>query len=287
MLAPLSDKSLLQSWEARLQLSFRPAPHDVQRTQLFHQHRGPLRIQKALYPEGDAACHAILIHPPGGIAAGDDLGLTIDVQDQAHAVITTPGAAKWYGSQPVGDIKASARQQIDCDLEGHLEWLPQESIMFNHAVVHSAINVRAAAQSSMFGWDTLIFGRSESGESFDQGSFRQVLRVELDQQLAWKDQLVLQGKDALFQSPIGLRGFHALATCWAICPKHQPWQESDLSSLRKAQPHIAWTQLHARLIVGRSLGMPLDLRARLLDAWGVFRPRLFQRKAVPLRIWST
>jgi urease accessory protein len=282
MLAPVSDKSSLLPWEARLNLSFRCDPTQQSRTQLFHQHSGPLRIQKALYPEGSDLCHAILIHPPGGIAAGDDLGIQMTVDPAARALITTPGAAKWYGS--TGQI---ARQQIEMDIQGDLEWLPQESIIFNSAVVQSAIRMRADKAARGFGWDTLIFGRSACGESFDTGSFRQVLELHLDHQLVWKEQLALQGGDPLFASPIGLRGFHALATCWAIRPAHAAWQAHELAALRSAEGALAWTQLHPRLLVGRALGAPPQLKERLIAAWQVVRPMLFGRLAVPPRLWAT
>ena len=282
MLAPLLDKSLLLPWEARLDLSFRHASSPQSRTQLFYEHSGPLRVQKALYPEGPDLCHAILIHPPGGIAAGDDLGIQVKIDPKAQGLITTPGAAKWYGSS--GQV---ARQQIVLDIQGDLEWLPQESIVFNTAVVESFITLRAQANARSFGWDILIFGRSASGESFDQGSFRQVLKVYLQNHLAWKEQLVLQGSDELFASPIGLRGFHALATCWAIRPEEAPWQAQELAALRGGQDSLAWTQLHPQLIVGRGIGSPLNLKAGVARAWQLVRPMLFDRAAVLPRIWAT
>ena len=81
------------AWHASLALRVRDA---VGRSLLASEHRGPLRVQKALYPEGDTPCHAVLLHPPGGIAGGDALELNVEVQSGAQALITTPGAAKWY-----------------------------------------------------------------------------------------------------------------------------------------------------------------------------------------------
>ena len=80
-------------WEAKLELSYE---RRGDRTVLVRRaHRGPLVVQKSLYPEGDGVCQNVIVHPPAGIVGGDRLALEVEVGECARAQITTPGAAKW------------------------------------------------------------------------------------------------------------------------------------------------------------------------------------------------
>src|SRR5207244_7905018 len=117
------------SWKASLSLSF---ARDENRSVLARRsHEGPLVVQKPLYPEGDAVCHAIVVHPPGGIAGGDELALDIRAAADAHALLTTPGASKWYRS---AGPWARQHVRIEAAAGSIVEWLPQETILFDAAL---------------------------------------------------------------------------------------------------------------------------------------------------------
>ena len=82
------------AWEAAL--SLRLGLRRGRCVVLNQDHRGPLRLQKLFWPEGPNPAHGIVLHPPGGLASGDELTLSLELEPGAALVMTTPGAGKWY-----------------------------------------------------------------------------------------------------------------------------------------------------------------------------------------------
>ncbi len=267
-------------WKASLDLTFCRSEH---RTTLRFKHLGPLRIQKALYPDGQGCCHAVIVHPPGGIAGGDQLNLNIDVGPSAHALVTTPAATKWYGTFD----DAVASQTIQIKLSGRLEWLPAETIVFDHANVRSRISIKAEKSASMLGWDLLIFGRQGSAEDFTLGQFEQWLAIEFEDGLVWLDRLSLKGSDPLLESPVGFNGNRALSCLWAIAPSDEPWSDELVDQLRHNFVSIAATRLHPRLLVIRHLGDPIELQLQLKKVWQWLKKNVWLLDANDLRLWAT
>jgi urease accessory protein len=254
------------------------------RSRLDAAHRGPLRVQKALYPEGPSPCHAIVLHPPGGIAGGDALEIAVDVSAGAHALVTTPGAAKWY--------KANGRrasQDVRLAVAGALEWLPQEAIIFDAAAARSTIDIELADGASMIGWDIVAVGRAAAGERFAHGDFSQTIRLRIGGDLVWVERTRLVGGDALLDSPIGLAGRHVFGCLWATGP------QVDDATLERARAALdghgtatPLTRLAPRLLVARaSAGGTPAVRAALAAAWAALRPLVLHRSAVPPRLWAT
>jgi urease accessory protein len=274
-----------QGWKAELQLQFHlngNFHNGYAQTTASSRHYGPLRIQKLLYPEGPGLCHAIIVHPPGGIAGGDELLIRARIASRASALLTTPGATRWYGS-----MGATASQRVFLNIEGECEWLPMETIVYDRAQVHSEIQIDCADQARMIGWDTLIFGRQSFGEDFSQGQFYQTISCRFNDRLLWQERTRVTGNDPLFNSPIGFQDQCAASTLWAIRAANESWTEEDLESLRASAPDTAWTILWPRLLVGRQIGDPLLLKARNAHAWALLRPMVLKRTAIEPRIWAT
>ncbi|MGB5651682.1 MAG: urease accessory protein UreD, partial [Sedimenticolaceae bacterium] len=78
-----------------MRLGFRAGPDSTVLAE--RQRHGPLAVQRPFYPEG-GVCHVYLLHPPGGVVGGDVLGIDVKLAQGAQALITTPGATKFYRS---------------------------------------------------------------------------------------------------------------------------------------------------------------------------------------------
>ncbi|MFZ5506601.1 MAG: urease accessory protein UreD, partial [Pseudomonadota bacterium] len=123
MHTPTPDAGSDAGWQARIALGYRAL--DGRTVLARREHSGPLRVQKPLYPEGDAVCHTLLLHPPGGIAGGDALQVELDAGPGTHALITTPGATKWYRS---AGPQARSDLHLRVGAGAVVEWLPQDAI---------------------------------------------------------------------------------------------------------------------------------------------------------------
>ena len=126
---------------------------------------GPLTVQRPFHPEG-APCHLYLLHPPGGVVGGDEIDLRVGIADGAHALLTTPGATKFYRS--IGP-QSRVRQSFSVAADARLEWLPQDNILFPGAnlALDSEFHLQQGAR--LLAWETLALGRPVIGERFVQG----------------------------------------------------------------------------------------------------------------------
>jgi urease accessory protein len=273
-------------WRGSLTMRF---AHREGRTVLVEQrHSGPLVVQKTLYPEGPGICHAVIIHPPGGIAGGDNLFVRIEVETNGCAVITTPAATKWYKA-----AGRSSRQEVTLRLGAHsaLDWLPQENLFFNAACVQSSFKLEIDPTASAIGWDMALLGRQASGEKWDTGTIRSSTEISnSDGTPLWIEQALLKGSDPLLKSPQGLAGFKALGTLWAIGQGSTPAIATELNSQLPFEPALraGATCLPGGVLLLRSLSTEVELlRGLMMDCWALLRPAILGFASNRLRLWAT
>lgn len=226
------------TWQSSLQLHFDRVA-DTTKTRLYHRaHTGALMVQRALYPEPDGQagiCHIYVLYPPAGIADDDRLTLAFNLQPSSHAVITTPGAGKWYGqraslrsTKPYDSSRfisgvpfnhtISAEQHIDARIDDYavLEWLPQESIYYDHSVSQGNNSFYLAKTASLLTWDIAVFGRQAYQETFANGHYSNRLEIWRDQDLLVSEHTCQQANTRWFTSPLGLNNQHIHGSFWAI-----------------------------------------------------------------------
>jgi urease accessory protein len=237
-----------EAWHASLRLRF---ADDAGTTRLTERsHRGPLRVQKALYPEGPRTCHVIVVHPPGGIVGGDRLELDLQLDAGTHVLATSPGATKWYRAN--GRV-ASQAVRLQAGAGAGLEWLPQETIFYDGADVALEHEVDLAVDARYIGAEVLCFGRTASGERFATGRIRQRTRIRVDGRTVWWEQGALLA--ASCGSPLALAGHTVCATLLAVGP---PLPPTVLAVLREQDPQLALSQVKS-VLVARWLAHLADL----------------------------
>jgi urease accessory protein len=197
-------------WHARLELGI--ARRGDASVAVHRRHVGPLRVQKPLYPEGSDVAHLLVVHPPAGIAGGDRLEIEVDVREGANALVTTPGATKWYrtdGARATQDVTLSVSR------DACLEWLPQENIVFDGADVETKTTIACEPGARCIGWDVVVLGRLAAGERFLHGAVRQDLTLSCDGRVLWRERARIAGDDALLHSQVGWNGRRVAGTMWA------------------------------------------------------------------------
>ncbi|HYM47406.1 MAG TPA: urease accessory protein UreD [Burkholderiaceae bacterium] len=263
-------------WKADLSLGFR---YEDNKTVLFEKRfDGPLVVQKPLYPEGDAVCHAIVVHPPAGIVGGDQLSLRINAEPKSAVLLTTPGAGKWYRS-----AGPWASQKLRFEVDGSLEWLPQETIVFDGALADMECEVNLGTNASYIGWEILCLGRAGSGERFNKG------RIELRNKICrngtplWRERGAIDAGGRLMHSPAGLSGKSVCATLIAAAPQIS---SNVVAACRQVQD-VAVTMLPG-LLIARHLGDSSEsAKQRFVQLWQILRPAIHDRVAQSPRIWRT
>ncbi len=177
------------AWHGEIALKFDRLVDE--RTILTHSYaRAPLKVQRPFYPEPDL-CQTVLLHSAGGMVGGDRLSYDIELAPASRAMITTAAATKIYRSQ--GEI---SQQQIQIKIGANacLEWLPQETIMFDKARYQQHLHVDLAPGGTFCAWEIVRLGRSASQETFTQGYWQNALEVWQAGTPLWIDRSRLMGE---------------------------------------------------------------------------------------------
>ena len=145
--------------------------------------KSPIRV---LFPgtTGSRIEEAVLVNTSGGIAGGDLLETSVTAIEDASIAITTQAAEKVYRA-----LKESAHIVTTlktCDA-ARLAWLPQETIVFNHARLCRETHVEVASGTELLALEWLVLGRAARGEKLSAATITDRWRILKDGRLVWAD----------------------------------------------------------------------------------------------------
>ena len=278
------SRSADAGWRAQLELGFE---HRHGRTRLHRRwHHGPLRVQKPFYPRWpgaeDECCQVVILHPPGGVVGGDRLAIDVEAGAGSCALITTPGATKFYRS---AGPEAVQSVHLRVAAEASLEWTPQETILFDGSRSRITTRVELAAGARFLGWEITALGRPAARAPFCTGLCRQAFEIQREGRPLWVDRSEYRGGGESLAGRWGLAGHAAVGT--VVCTG------SEDSVLAAAREVLAAFSGNDRLAAATRRGELLILRALapetrpIFDLFAGLRETLLGKSTPPARIWAT
>jgi urease accessory protein len=250
----------------------------------LYQH-DPVRVVFPTPPDGDIP-QAIVVTTSGGLTGGDRISVSIDLEDEARALIAAQAAEKLYKSSGLDtEIQVALKAGEDC----WLEYLPQETILFDSARLNRNTRIEVDRSAKVLAGEMLVFGRLGSGEVFTKGYLREDWTIYRDGRLAWADALLLDDDvTAPLHHPAGFDGATAMATAVYAGPDAETYLDDVRELLADEKPGLrAGVSLVNGLLVMRWLARdPAMLRQSFGNCWQNFRAAAGGLPARMPRLWE-
>jgi urease accessory protein len=230
----------------------------------------------------DGGLHTYLIHPPGGIAGGDELELEVMLQPGARVLLTTPAATKFYRVLSGRRARLEQRISVTC---ADLEWLPQENIYFRGASARTCTRIDLHGSSRFLGWEINCFGRPAVGETFDAGQLSMHFELWRDHNPLLIDRQNHDSSEATRLAPWSYAG-HAASGCllaYPCMPAHRDALLAWLAGDTRVSLSLVDSVLACRVLADQGE----TVRILLAQAWRLLRPGILGSAADPPRIWNT
>jgi len=188
----------------------------------------PFKLVKSTY-DNDGRCILPILHTAGGLVGGDLLEFEANVGSNSKVLLTTSSAQKVYGS--IGRSRINPKgiyscQKINISIldNSHLEYLPQETIIFANGLYSQECKVKISDNSSFLFTDLIRLGRSSLGESIENGVFRSKLEIIRDCKFNddWEYVDIIQLSKDSFEARSGMDNMPVFGSLIWICEKNFP-----------------------------------------------------------------
>lgn len=247
-------------------------------------HHDPLRVLFPAPARGDIPL-AALVNSSGGMVAGDRLDIAFSVGPGAHGMALGAAAEKIYRS-PAAMCEIAVT--LEAGEHAWLEWLPQETILFEGARLRRCNQVNLAAGARLLAGEMLIFGRAAHGEDLTSGAIEDRWALYREGRLVWADILRMQGElTRPLRAAAGLAGARAVATLIYAGPDAADMLSvaRDLLPAPGGDIRVAASVVNGVLVLRWLGGAPERLRVAYGAFWGAMRAHLAGLPAALPRLW--
>lgn len=242
------------SGEARLDMACRDGRTVLRR--LYQEGAAKIRL-----PQASDRCEAVLINTSGGLTGGDRLAWTIDVAAKAHLCVTTQAAEKLYRSP--GLQRATVDAKIALGAGARLDWLPQETILFDGSALRRTITADLAGNAALLMVEAMIFGRTAMGETVRSALFSDRWRIRREGKLIHAEDLRFAGDMAALLGRTAIAGgARALATVAFFSPE----AEALIDPFRRQHSNAAASAFNGKFLARFAAVDGYSLRKSLVPA---------------------
>jgi urease accessory protein len=152
---------------------------------------------------------AVLINTAGGITGGDQIEWSASVEADGHLVLTTQACERSYRST---GRTAHIDTTLTVGANAHLDWLPQETILFEASKLSRRLNVHLAEGASFTAIEAVLLGRQAMGEDARGAEFSDKWRIYRNEKLIHAEATRLTGTAAERDANALLSGARAFAS---------------------------------------------------------------------------
>lgn len=234
---------------------------------------------KALLPRVSGTPEVVFLNTSGGLTAGDTLSYAVSLTEGARAVATTQAAERAYRAE-AGTARVEVRHEVGPG--GWLDWLPQETILFNHAHLSRETTVSLAADAGCLLLEAVVLGRAAMGETLHEVHFSDIRRIERAGKPIFFEPYVLNS-NILSKGSRGalLRSARAFATLVLAAPDAADAVGAARAALTEPGVEGAASGFDGLLVVRLLAADGWPLRKQILTLMQALR-----RGAAPPRVWQ-
>ncbi|WP_122522545.1 urease accessory protein UreD [Pannonibacter phragmitetus] len=179
-----STRPVMQRARGTARVSFALRDGQTRLDGLYQSGSAKIRLPKVY----DSVPLAVLLNTSGGITGGDRLSYAGHLAAGTRAILTSQTAERAYRSSGgTGEVLNS----LSAEDGAHLEWLPQELILFEASALSRKMDVRLEGSARFTGLEMVVLGRKAMGESVKTLSFRDQWRIWRGGRLTFADNLAI------------------------------------------------------------------------------------------------